>query len=390
MPVKIKPATGAGSVSLEAQNAISTDYTLTLPGATGTVALTASPVFTTNITVPTVIGGTTASSSLTLQSTSGVGTSDSIAFKVGNNGATTAGSFSTSGLLTLNSGLTVNSANIFVNGQNVTATDGSGYWAAGASTYTCGWYGSSGAMIFRTGGASPTMILDANGQLGLGASNPSNRLDIVYAGSAIARVYNTTSTGDVQFKAQDANKFFAYGLDAGSGYVFGSGAYPFIIYTNSTERARFNAGAPILCLAGGNTSATGTGIAFPATQSASSDVNTLDDYEEGDWTPSLTNLTVSSGSVTWTGKYTKIGRVVTVSFQSSGTYTMTITAGSTFINNLPFSAGGAPNGWGIFGNNNTTASSGGLQGVSSSTNLYFAATYSSTGNSFGGQYTYFV
>jgi len=49
------------------------------------------------------------------------------------------------------------------------------------------------------------------------------------------------------------------------------------------------------------------GIVFPATQVASTDVNTLDDYEEGDWTPSV------GGNATYTlqiGKYTKIGRIV--------------------------------------------------------------------------------
>ena len=49
------------------------------------------------VTAATHIGGTAASSSLTLQSTSGVGTSDSILFKVGNNGATTAMTVDTSG-----------------------------------------------------------------------------------------------------------------------------------------------------------------------------------------------------------------------------------------------------------------------------------------------------
>jgi hypothetical protein len=47
--------------------------------------------------------------------------------------------------------------------------------------------------------------------------------------------------------------------------------------------------------------------AFPATQVPSADPNTLDDYEEGDWTPSL------GGSATYTsryGKYTKTGRGV--------------------------------------------------------------------------------
>ena len=41
---------------------------------------------------------------------------------------------------------------------------------------------------------------------------------------------------------------------------------------------------------GATASASGTGITFPATQSASSDANTLDDYEEGTWTPSYTNI----------------------------------------------------------------------------------------------------
>jgi len=48
---------------------------------------------------PYLIGGTTASSSLTLKSTSGVGTSDSIQLKVGNNGATTAISVATTGIV---------------------------------------------------------------------------------------------------------------------------------------------------------------------------------------------------------------------------------------------------------------------------------------------------
>jgi hypothetical protein len=61
---------------------------------------------------------------------------------------------------------------------------------------------------------------------------------------------------------------------------------------------------------GATPAASGAGITFPATQSASSDANTLDDYEEGTWTPALTG-----GSPTYTvqaGWYTKIGNVVTV------------------------------------------------------------------------------
>jgi hypothetical protein len=59
------------------------------------------------------------------------------------------------------------------------------------------------------------------------------------------------------------------------------------------------------------------GITFPATQVASADVNTLDDYEEGTWTVTFTPS--SSGSITLKpavnlGSYTKVGRLVTITF----------------------------------------------------------------------------
>jgi hypothetical protein len=57
----------------------------------------------------------------------------------------------------------------------------------------------------------------------------------------------------------------------------------------------------------------GTGITFPATQSASSNANTLDDYEEGTWTPVYAGNSGSIGSTAYTvqrGRYTKIGRTV--------------------------------------------------------------------------------
>ena len=81
-----------------------------------------------------------------------------------------------------------------------------------------------------------------------------------------------------------------------------------------TEQMRINANSPVLCLAGGSTAAGGTGIAFPATQNASSNANTLDDYEEGTWTPTLVGNS-TAGTYTFSAShanYTKIGRQVTV------------------------------------------------------------------------------
>jgi hypothetical protein len=63
----------------------------------------------------------------------------------------------------------------------------------------------------------------------------------------------------------------------------------------------------------GATPNSGTGITFPSTQAPSADTNTLDDYEEGTWTPSFV---FTSGSATYSlqsGSYVKVGRLVTVS-----------------------------------------------------------------------------
>ena len=59
-----------------------------------------------------------------------------------------------------------------------------------------------------------------------------------------------------------------------------------------------------------------TSVAFPASQSASSNVNTLDDYEEGTWTPVL-DAVGSTNTPTYanqSGYYIKIGKMVWISF----------------------------------------------------------------------------
>ena len=82
---------------------------------------------------------------------------------------------------------------------------------------------------------------------------------------------------------------------------------------------------------------TGGQITFPATQSASSDANTLDDYEEGTWTPAVSfgNGTTGITFTTQSGGYIKVGAQVTVwaqvNMSSKGSST-----GSARITNLPF------------------------------------------------------
>jgi hypothetical protein len=109
-------------------------------------------------------------------------------------------------------------------------------------------------------------------------------------------------------------------------------------------------------------SAAGAGqIQFPATQNASANANTLDDYEEGTWTPSLEGSTTAGTTVysgIRSGQYVKVGRQVTVTFRCSyssatGTGNWQITGcpfpvmaadhvGSIMINGLDWSVTGSP------------------------------------------------
>jgi hypothetical protein len=78
-------------------------------------------------------------------------------------------------------------------------------------------------------------------------------------------------------------------------------------------------------------------IAFPAVANPSTNPNTLDDYEEGTWTPTVTASGGSSG-VTYAGQhgyFTKIGRHVTVYFRVALTAAGTLT-GNVQIGGLPF------------------------------------------------------
>jgi hypothetical protein len=91
--------------------------------------------------------------------------------------------------------------------------------------------------------------------------------------------------------------------------------------------------ATTIGVGGATPSASGAGITFPATQSASTDANTLDDYEEGSWTP------VIGGSATYSvqkGTYVRVGRMVTCHFRIT---INSIGSGSTTaLSGFPFTA----------------------------------------------------
>jgi hypothetical protein len=89
---------------------------------------------------------------------------------------------------------------------------------------------------------------------------------------------------------------------------------------------------------GATPSASGAGITFPATQSASTDANTLDDYEEGTWTPTIAGSS-TTGTGTYSvqsGTYTKVGNTVRVT--ANLTWTGHTGVGQITVKGYPFTS----------------------------------------------------
>lgn len=188
------------------------------------------------------------------------------------------------------------------------------------------------------------LVKDASGNLGIGTSSPNRTgftapvLSITNGTSGIVELIGTQASdgtvGQIAFYNTSSSVRIAQILVLRSG-ANNSGALTFQTNNAGTlgEVARFSA-TGALVFNGGTTTANGIGITFPATQSASSNANTLDDYEEGTWTLTLTGTGSISVGVNTTSRYTKIGNIVTVTSGfdwSSSTLTGTINIGG-----LPF------------------------------------------------------
>ena len=111
----------------------------------------------------------------------------------------------------------------------------------------------------------------------------------------------------------------------------------FKITVEGVEHSRFTSLGDIVINNGG--------INFPddASSSASSDANTLDDYEEGTFTPTLTTNATDFTSVTYdsatSGRYTKVGNLVHVQgFIKTDAINIGSASGDVSIGGLPFTA----------------------------------------------------
>ena len=123
-------------------------------------------------------------------------------------------------------------------------------------------------------------------------------------------------------------------LASGVGGVAGitSSADATAITIDSSERVGINTGSPAKNLDVSGEIRASTGILFGTDTAAA---NTLDDYEEGTWTPALDNITTNSS--TMYGIYTKIGNICHIHAKIS--VTVASLPGVQFqISGLPFAA----------------------------------------------------
>jgi hypothetical protein len=216
------------------------------------------------------------------------------------------------------------SAQLLLAGNNTTIGSGEFLISHDGSATAYLYNRSNTPMIFGTNNTE-RMRITSDGNVGLGTSSPSSQLEIKSAQftDSVITLENTSAntTSRVLFKAAGTE----YGRISGDStqVVLQSGNLPIIFRTNSAERMRLDA-AGLLTLPYGQ-------IKFPAAQNASADANTLDDYEEGTWTPSIGGTATYSPA---TGTYTKIGKLVT--FQMT-LYVATRGTGSQgTISGLPF------------------------------------------------------
>lgn len=191
-------------------------------------------------------------------------------------------------------------------------------------------------------------LADANAGAGVNLDLQSNGLDGIYfRGSQLCTLVNPVLQSNTRYGLHfgpdakyncifggdiEANISSQVRIESGSEY---NAIFCYTIIQSQISYAATSNNNRIECI---DFSRVVAGLKFPPTQVASTDVNTLDDYEEGVFTPTISGSS-TAGVGTYTsqnGRYTKVGRVVTFSINVA--WTAHTGTGNTEISGLPFAS----------------------------------------------------
>ena len=198
--------------------------------------------------------------------------------------------------------------------------------------------GVTGTLPVVNGGTGQTSYTDGQLLIGNTTGNTLTKATLT-AGTGITITNGTGSitiasaAGDVVGPASSTDNAIAR-FDSTTGKIIQNSVVTIADTTGNVAGVGTLSLATTLGVGAATPSASGAGITFPATQSDSSNAKTLDDYEEGTWTPSL------GGNTTYNyqqGNYTKIGRLVYV--RGSLNVATLGTGSTTQVTGLPFDAG---------------------------------------------------
>jgi hypothetical protein len=188
----------------------------------------------------------------------------------------------------------------------------------------------SNALVFEHLGTE-RMRITSGGNVGIGSTDPSNYQlggKFVVAGATSGFYFNDSSNRLVLDGAGTARDLTFYFRNSNSATIASDSSLIFSTGETPTERMRITS-AGVLELTSGQ-------LKFPSSQNASADANTLDDYEEGTWTP-VVKIGPTTNTGAGRGKYTKIGNVVYIQATISS-ITKSGTGGLT-VEGLPFTVG---------------------------------------------------
>jgi hypothetical protein len=227
----------------------------------------------------------------------------------------------------------------------------------------------------RSGGVSTaplwsTLTLpNASAQGDIFYSTAANAMTVLVKNTSATRYLSNTGTSNDPAWAQVA---LATGVSgtlpiANGGTALTAYTANRILYASATDVIGTHASLTF----DGTTLVTAGQLKFPATQAASADVNTLDDYEEGTWTPSDGSgaglaLTVPANNC----QYIKVGQLVVASFRLS--YPATADTSACTIAGLPFTCQNTANSvYGGFFSNSTLGLTPMMNVISNAATFFF-------------------